>query len=55
MVQKRSDKAHIREGEYECLIDKSGLVVNPPLITRWGKKEVQEYIKFLEQLLPWLD
>jgi len=51
----KSDQAHIQVGEFSCHINKFGGVVNAPLITVWSKKNVEDYIKFLEQLLPYLD
>lgn len=54
-MKQKSDIAEIQVGEYSCIINKYGGVVNAPLITRWGKKEVQTYIKFLEKLLPYLE
>ncbi len=54
MVMKKSDKAHIKAGEFECFIDKYGIIVNPPMITRWNKEAVQNYIEFLKKLLPYL-
>jgi len=56
MIPKRAgDKAYIQVGEYECVINKYGGIVNGSLITRWGKKDVQDYIKYLKQLLPYLE
>lgn len=49
--KREGDKAYIQVGEFECVIDKNGCIVNPSLLTRWGKKDVQYYIKFLEQVL----
>ena len=55
MKMRGSDKAHIQAGEFECTINKYGGIVNAPLITVWSKKNVQDYIKFLEKLLPHLE
>lgn len=55
MKIRKSDKAHIQVGEFECVIDKYGCLVNPPLIDVWSKKNVQDYIQFLEKLLPYLE
>ena len=56
MIPKRKgDIAHIKVGEFECVINKYGGMVNPSMITRWGKKEVQDYIKFLEKVIPYVE
>jgi len=51
----KGDKAYIEVGEFSVHINRFGGVVNAPLISVWSKKNVQDYIKLLEQLLPWLD
>lgn len=55
MTIRKSDKARVEYGEYSCLINKHGGLVNAPLITIWSKKSVENYIKFLKALLPYLD
>lgn len=55
ITKHKGDKAHIQVGEFECVIDKYGCMVNPPIITQWTRRNVQEYIKFLRKLLGYLD
>jgi hypothetical protein len=47
-------KVRIQSGEFVIYIHKCGCVANPPGINVWSKKNVRDYIKMLEQLLPWL-
>lgn len=53
-AKRKSDKAHIKVGEFECFINKYGGIVNSPLITVWSKDNVLAYIEFLKQLLPYV-
>jgi hypothetical protein len=53
--KRKGDKAHIKVGEFECYINEYGGIVNAPLITVWSKKAVEDYIRFLTQLLPYLE
>ena len=54
MVLRKSDKALIRHGKFQCIIDRYGCVVNLPLLNEVKKSDVEDYIKFLEKLLPYL-
>jgi len=54
MTMRKSDKARVEYADYSCIINKYGGLVNAPLITIWSKKRVEDYIKFLKKLLPYL-
>lgn len=48
---KKSDKALIKFGQYECIINKYGGIVNAPYIEVWSEQNIRDYIGFLENLL----
>ncbi len=55
MKLRKGEKLVSAGGEFECVINKYGGIVNAPMITVWGKEKVLDYIKFLEKLLPELE
>ena len=54
MVMRKNEK-RISFGQHTCLVTVSGsargLIINPPLIDRWSKDSIEEYIGFLQLLL----
>lgn len=51
---RKSDKIVVRYGEFSAIIDKHDCLVNPPLLDVWSQEKVEEYIIFLQKLLPHL-
>jgi hypothetical protein len=47
----RKNQVWVHYGQYGCLLEGGGLIINPPYIDRWSKENIQDYIKFLELLL----
>jgi hypothetical protein len=51
----RKNQVRVAFGQYECLVENRGLMINPPTIDRWSRKNIEEYIEFLKLLLKELD
>jgi cupin superfamily acireductone dioxygenase involved in methionine salvage len=47
----RKNQVRVAYGQYECLLEGGGLIINPPLIDHWTRKNIEEYIEFLKLLL----
>jgi hypothetical protein len=47
----RKNQVRVAFGQYECLVENRGLMINPPLIDVWSRKNIEEYIEFLKLLL----
>ena len=55
LMKLRKGEKLIQVGEFGCIINKYGGLVNVSRITVWSKQNARNYIKFLEELMPYLE
>ena len=53
MTIRKSDRAHIQAGPFECAIDRYGCIVNPPGISVWSDQNIRDFRLFLKKLLDY--